>query len=173
MTRSAPLPANEKIRLKKLQQLMVLDTEPEVLFDEIAKLASEICCTPIACISLIDEHRQWFKAKVGLGDIKETHRNLAFCAHAILEDQLLEVQDATIDYRFATNPLVTSKPNIRFYAGAPLKLPNGENIGTICVINHEPQILTLYQKGMLLGLANIVVKSLNFRAQALRPAAIH
>ena len=173
MTQQVPHLTNEKARIEKLQQLMVLDTAPEILFDEIAKLASEVCCTPIACISLVDENGLWFKAKVGLAGTKETHRSLAFCAQAILENQLLEIPDTTLDQRFASSPLVTAEPPIRFYAGAPLKLANGDNIGAISVINLQPQTLTLYQKGMLLGLANIVVDSLNFRPHCLKPVAVH
>lgn len=168
MTQAAPTPANEKTRLEELQQLMVLDTPPEALFDEITKLASEVCGTPIALISLVDENRQWFKSNIGLEGVKETQRNLAFCAHAILEHNIMEVPDASLDSRFASNPLVTGDPNIRFYAGAPLTLASGENIGTMCVINRQPQTLTLYQKAMLLGLANIVVQALTYRSNLLK-----
>ncbi len=158
---------NEKARLEKLQQLMVLDTPAEALFDEIVKLAGNVCDTPVALMSLVDESRQWFKANVGLENVKETHRNLAFCAHTIVQDSIMEVPDATLDNRFSSNPLVTEDPNIRFYAGAPLKMPSGENIGTLCVIGFKPQTLTLYQKGILLGLANIIVQALIHRSALL------
>ncbi|MGB7816540.1 MAG: PAS domain S-box protein [Methylotenera sp.] len=167
MTHPASYPPNEQARIERLQQLMVLDTKPEVLFDEIAKLASVVCGTPIALISLVDENRQWFKANVGLEGATETHRNLAFCAHAILDNVLMEVPDATLDERFHTNPLVTGDPKIRFYAGAPLTMPGGENIGTLCVINHNPQHLSIYQKAMLSGLANLAVKVLLSREATL------
>ncbi len=167
MGQAIPTPENEKSRLEKLHALMVLDTRPEALFDEIAKLASEVCSTPIALLSLVDENRQWFKANVGLASVKETHRNLAFCAHAILEDHMMEVADATQDERFSSSPLVTGDPKIRFYAGAPLKLMSGENIGTLCVIDHQPKTLSLYQKAMLGGLANIVVQALTYREKLL------
>lgn len=165
MTNQAPKPANEKARLEQLKNLMVLDTPPEALFDEIVKLASEVCGTPVALMSLVDENRQWIKANIGLKDVKETHRNVAFCAYAILQDSIMEVQDAALDNRFASNPLVTGKPNIRFYAGAPLKTSGGENIGTLCVINFKPQTLTLYQKGILVGLADIIMEALTLRTK--------
>ncbi len=132
---SHPLPPDEERRLRALRRLRVLDSLPERLFDDIVLLASEICGTPIGLISLIDTDRQWFKARVGL-DATETPRSHAFCAHAIMApDQLMSVADATRDPRFAANPLVTGDPNIRFYAGAPVVTPEGEALGTVCVID--------------------------------------
>jgi len=160
MTKPAKPPKNEKLRLELLKQLMVLDSESEPLFDEITKLASQICGTPIALISLVDENRQWFKANIGLEGASETHRDLAFCAHAILENNLFEINDATQDDRFQNNPLVTSDPNIRFYAGMPLTMANGLNIGTLCVIDREPRSLSQEQRSMLAGLAEITCKAL-------------
>lgn len=168
MTHPASYPPNEQARIERLQQLMVLDTKPEVLFDEIAKLASVVCGTPVALISLVDGDRQWFKANVGLDGVTETHRNLAFCSHAILGDEVMEVFDATVDERFHANPLVTGDPKIRFYAGAPIAMPDGENIGTLCVINHIPQQLSIYQKAMLLGLASLAAKALQVRETILK-----
>lgn len=163
MTQAAKPSKNEQARLERLRRLMVLDSAPEPLFDEITKLASEICGTPIALLSLVDENRQWFKANTGLEGATETHRDLAFCAHAILDEQILEVGDATQDTRFKNNPLVTSDPNIRFYAGAPITLEDGVNIGTICVIDREAKHLNDYQRNALSGLAQIASKALLVR----------
>lgn len=167
MTQPAKPANNEKERIKRLKKLRVLDSSAEPLFDEITKLASEICGTPIALVSLVDEERQWFKANTGLEGATETHRDLAFCAHAILEDQILEVEDASIDERFKNNPLVTSDPNIRFYAGMPLMLPDGFNIGTLCVIDRQPKKLTAHQKHVLAGLSSIVSKALLLREEGI------
>lgn len=167
MTQPAMPAKNEKARLKRLQKLMVLDSAAEPLFDEIAKLASQVCGTPIALVSLVDEKRQWFKANAGLEGTTETHRDLAFCAHAILDDGLFEVEDASKDNRFKHNPLVTSDPNIRFYAGMPLKLEDGSNIGTLCVIDRKPKQLNSDQKQVLSGLAAIVAETLLLRERAI------
>ena len=119
----AILPQNEMARLEALRQYQVLDTVCEAAFDDLTRLAAQICGTPIALISLIDEYRQWFKSKVGL-DAESTSRDVAFCDHAIVQpNDILIVPDSLLDHRFATNPLVTSDPNIRFYAGAPLITP--------------------------------------------------
>lgn len=158
---------NEKARLKRLKRLMVLDSAPEPLFDEITNLASQICGTPISLISLVDENRQWFKANTGLEGVTETERNVAFCAHTILDDVILEVPDTSKDPRFKNNTLVTTDPNIRFYAGMPLILPDGHNIGTLCVIGRKPKKLLNDQKQLLSGLANIVTKALLLREQSI------
>lgn len=164
----APTPANEQQRLNALDKLKILDTPYEELFDSITQLASEVCGTPIALISLLDADRQWFKAKVGLpGEARETPREMAFCGHAILQDKVLEIPDTSVDIRFADNPLVLGQPDIRFYAGAPITLPQGEKIGTLCVIDRKETKLTDIQIIMLEGLATIVAKALLARTASL------
>src|SRR6266852_9555476 len=147
-----PIPKNEAKRLKVLLQYQVLDTVPEEVFDDLTELADRICEAPIALITLVDEDRQWFKSKVGISD-KETSRDISFCAHAILQSDLFIVSDATKDQRFAHNPLVTSDPRIRFYAGAPLITPDGHALGTLCVIDKVPRELRLEQQQALRVLA--------------------
>lgn len=167
MTQPASPTKNEATRLLRLKQLMLLDTAPEPLFDEITKLARQISGAPIALISLVDEDRQWFKANVGIEAATSTSRDIAFCAHAILNDEFMEVEDATKDTRFASNPLVISDPNIRFYAGAPLALPDDINVGTLCVIDQAPRKLNALQREVLSGLAAITSKALLVRESAI------
>jgi len=159
---SAPVPSNEARRLKILWQYEVLDTVPEEVFDDMAELAGAICDAPISLISLVDENRQWFKARVGL-DATETTRDISFCAHAILQPGLFIVPDATKDERFKDNPLVTGNPQVRFYAGAPLVTPDGHALGTLCVLDKKPRELKPAQLKALRVLAHLVVSQLELR----------
>jgi GAF domain-containing protein len=153
----APISENERKRLLRLQSLNILDTLPQQSYDDITYLASEIAGTPIALISIVDEERQWFKSTVGL-DARETHRDYAFCAHAILTPtEQLVVRDATQDPRFADNPLVTSDPMIRFYAGSPLICSDGTALGTLCVIDRKPRTLSPMQARALQVLSRQVI----------------
>ncbi|MBC7376287.1 MAG: PAS-domain containing protein [Burkholderiaceae bacterium] len=156
----------EARRLARLKLLAVMDTAGEPLFDALARMASRICETPIALVSLVDDHRQWFKANVGLDGISETGREIAFCAVAIQGDGVLEVPNAMDDARFAGNPFVTGDSNIRFYAGAPIVMPQGERLGTLCVIDRKARQLTEAQRDSLRDLASIVADVLLLREQA-------
>jgi GAF domain-containing protein len=160
---AAPLPPNESDRLVELESYSVLDTLPEQVFDDITLLASKLFDTPIALMSLVDRDRQWFKAAVGL-DVPETHRDLAFCAHAIWDPtDVMVVEDAAYDPRFSNNPLVTAFPSIRFYAGAPLQTASGNALGTLCVIDRVPRQFTADEEETLKALARLVMNQLEAR----------
>src|SRR2546423_10732117 len=162
----APSPKNEAARLDALRQLALLDTAPEVAYDDITRLAAHICQAPVALISLVDENRQWFKARTGL-ETRETPRDVAFCAHAILQSDLFIVPDALADERFKDNPLVTSHPKIRFYAGAPLINAAGHALGTLCVTDTVPRTLTDEQQEALRVLARLTATQLELRRNTL------
>ncbi len=159
---AAPEHPRESERLAALRAYEILDTLPEQQFDDIVTLAASICETPIALVTLVDETRQWFKARRGLA-APEAPREVAFCAHAILMDEVFEVRDAAADQRFADNPLVTGEPHIRFYAGAPMITAAGLPLGTVCVIDRQPRNLTPQQKTALQALARHVVALLELR----------
>ena len=174
----APIPDNETQRLEALQAYGVLDTEAEEEFNQLVLLAATICETPIALISLIDNKRQWFKASVGL-ETKETSRDIAFCSHAILQKDILEVEDTFLDKRFSDNPLVLDAPYIRFYAGAQLITPDGFPLGTLCTISDKPKRLNDMQRKALSILSTEVVTQLEkrkrlryFQAQSDRKSAL-
>lgn len=152
-------PTQEAARLEALRQYNILDTPSEQAYDDITVLAAHICDVPIALISLVDCDRQWFKAKVGL-DVRETSRDVSFCAHAILSDKIMVIEDALLDDRFVNNPLVTCVSGIRFYAGVPLLTPQGHLIGTLCVIDRQPRQLGEPQVRALEALARQVVDQL-------------
>src|SRR5881394_1236637 len=150
---------NEVLRLAALRRYAVLDTPPERDFDELAGLASQICGTPIALMTLIDERRQWFKAAVGL-EQRETPREYSFCAQTLQSPDVMVVPDAREDARFAGNPLVTGEPGIRFYAGAPLVTPDGQVLGALCVIDRVPRQLQAEQLEALRTLSREIVAQL-------------
>ena len=158
----APIPENEAKRLERLRLYRILDTPNEEAFDRITRIVAETIGVPIALVSLVDETRQWFKAKHGL-NADETPRDIAFCSHAILGDKPLVIQDAAQDPRFSDNPLVMSDPSIRFYAGAPLKTTDGVNLGTLCAIDRRPRQLSDTHRQLLEDLAKIVVDEFELR----------
>ena len=154
---SAPQPANEAERLAALEKFDILDTLPQQAFDDITSLASTICGTPIALISLVDAGRQWFKSRVGV-EVNQTSREVAFCAHAILNPaEVMVVEDATRDARFQDNPLVRDAPDIRFYAGAPIVTVDGYAVGTVCVIDRKARTLQAKEIEALRSLSRMVV----------------
>lgn len=153
---------NDAARVSALQKYAILDSEPEQAFDDLTLLASYVCKTPIALISLIDEDRQWFKSKVGVS-ATETSRDIAFCSMAIQQPEIFVVPDALQDERFRTNPLVVSDPNIRFYAGAPLINEDGYALGTLCVIDRAPRTLAPDQEIALKALSRLVLMQMEFR----------
>ncbi len=164
--KTAKLHPNEVERLQALRSYGILDTAIEPAFDDITRIASYVCQTPISIVSLVDEGRQWFKSEVGLG-VRETPIDQSMCAHALLEHSFLEIPDTTKDPRVANNPLVTGHPHLRFYAGALLRTPDGLPIGTICVLDHKPRQLTPEQREILAALARQVMSQMEFRRSLL------
>ena len=162
----AALPLNESDRLSVLREYCIMDTPPEAVFDTFTRLAAYICGTPIALVSLLDENRQWFKSRVGL-DAQETPRDIAFCAHAILQSDTLIIPDTLNDVRFKDNPLVTASPHIRFYAGVPLTSPAGHALGTLCVIDRIPRELSPEQIAALHALGHEAMTQLDLRRKNL------
>lgn len=155
-----PLPENEIERLHRLYSFQILDTESSEEFDDLTAIASTVCQTPIALISLLDDHRQWFLSKIGL-EVSETPREISFCTHAIVNpEQTFIVPDAMKDERFVNNPLVTKNPNIRFYAGAPLVTRDGMALGTLCVIDNQARTLSDEQEKILTILSRRVTRAI-------------
>lgn len=160
----APIPGDESRRMQVLREYDVLDTAPEAVYDDIVQVCAGVCDTPIALITLIDGTRNWFKASVGTAEeLTESPRDISFCGHAIVGTHVFEVTDATVDERFADNPLVESPPHIRFYAGAPLITPDGYKLGTICAIDVRPRRLSESQRETLIALSRLVMRQLDRR----------
>ena len=156
---AAPIPDDEDDRLRALRALLILDTPPEDRFDRIVAFAAQEFDMPMAFVTLVDAERQWFKARVG-SDTQETARDVSFCAHAILQDEPLVIDDAQQDARFRDNPLVTGAPHIRFYAGAQLALPSGQSVGTLCIIDRQPRTLDRVELAILKSLRDLAVEEL-------------
>ncbi|WP_439521023.1 GAF domain-containing protein [Hydrogenophaga sp.] len=155
----APLPHNEAQRLRALRELLILDTPPEERFDRVAAFAAREFDVPMALVSLVDRDRQWFKSNFGM-DVCETARDISFCGHAISERDGLVVPDTLKDLRFRDNPLVVGEPLIRFYAGCVLRLPYGEVVGTLCVMDRRPRKFDRLDVAILGGLRDVVVEEL-------------
>lgn len=161
---AAPLPPNEKERIEALYRLKILDTEPEAHFDDLTALAAALTACPIALVSLIDVNRQWFKSRCGI-DGTETDRSLAFCAHALLENDIMEIPDARLDPRFAQHPMVLGPPHVTFYAGMPLTSAAGLCYGTLCVVDTQPRKLSDQQRDLLRKLGNQVLRHMEARVE--------
>ena len=150
---------DEEARLKTLRSLNILDTSSEERFDRLTRMAKRMFNVPIALVSLVDENRQWFKSCIGLS-VRETPRDISFCGHAILGKEIFIIPDATKDERFTDNPLVTNEPNIRFYAGCPLRFTDGSRLGTLCIIDQKPRSLSDDDLEALKDLASTVEREL-------------
>lgn len=155
----APIPTDDGRRLQALRELLILDTPPEERFDRVVRFAADEFEMPMVLVSLVDANRQWFKARVGM-NVCETGRDISFCGHAIVQPEILVVEDALQDERFHDNPLVTGAPHVRFYVGAPLRLPGGEVVGTLCMIDHKPRTLDAMDLAIFASLRELVVSEL-------------
>ncbi len=156
---AATVPPDDDARVQSLRRLLVLDTPPQERFDSLTAYAASVFQVPIALVSLVDRDRQWFKSRCGLG-VTQTPRDLSFCGHAILRDEVMVVRDAWADERFRDNPLVTGDPFIRFYAGAPLVLEDGHKVGTFCLIDRRPRTLDAWEQAHLRDLARVAALEL-------------
>lgn len=164
---SSCLLEREASRLTAVHRYGILDSPAEAQFDDLTLMAAEICATPIGLITLVDSDRIWFKSRVGIeGDVVESAGSVSFCRHAILGDALFEVQDVHQDPRFSSSPLVNGNPGIRFYAGAPLVTSDGYRLGTLCVMDHVPRVMTELQRRALTGLSRQVMRQIEARMQA-------
>ena len=159
---STPTAGSEAARVAALDRYAILDTEPEQSFDDLIILASHVCQTPMAMLSLVDDHRQWFKSKVGV-QVRETPRDISICAHAIQQRELFIVPDTLQDSRFRNNPLVVNEPHVRFYAGTPLVNEDGFALGTLCVVDREPRELNADQKEALEALGRLALRQMELR----------
>jgi len=159
---TAVAPSKEAARVSALNRYAILDSEPEQSFDDLVSLAAHICQTPMAMLSLVDDHRQWFKSKYGV-EIKETPKEVSVCAHAIQQGDLFIVPDLTKDDRFRDNPLVTGDSQLRFYAGAPLVNEDGFALGTLCVLDKEPRQLNPDQKEAIKALGRLALRQMELR----------
>ena len=155
----APIPTDDESRLQALRELLILDTPPEERFDRVVRFAADEFDMPVVLVSLVDAKRQWFKARLGL-DACETDRESSFCGHAVGRPRVLVVEDSHADERFHDNPLVLGPPHVRFYAGAPLQLPGGEIVGTLCMIDHVPRTLDALDLAIFGSLRDLVVGEL-------------
>lgn len=162
----------ESKRVEELRSYLMLDTPKDIDLDELTKIASLVCDTPIALISLVDENRQWFKSKVGF-NAEETPRNISFCTYAIEQDDVFIVENAINDDRFKDNPLVKGKPNIRFYAGQPLKSKNGYNVGTLCVIDMKEKKLNEFQIEILKNLSKQIINYFELNKKNIELQKVH
>lgn len=160
----AALPENEAERLQELHAMEILDTAAEKSFDDLTRLATYICKTPMAAITLVDSDRQWFKSRIAIS-AQETSRDVSFCAHAILQNRTLVVPDALADDRFLDNPLVTGEPHVRFYAGSPLTTVGGYRLGALCVIDTVPRDLSDGQRAALRALGRQVTTQIELRRE--------
>lgn len=159
---TAVAPSKEAARVAALNRYAILDSEPEQSFDDLVTLAAHICQTPMAMLSLVDDHRQWFKSKYGV-EIRETPKDLSICAHAIQQGDLFIVPDLTKDERFRDNPLVTGESHLRFYAGAPLINEDGFALGTLCVVDQQPRELDPEQEEAISALSRLALRQMELR----------